>query len=300
MTDHWSKLLLWLLRAIAQLPYPVVRALGNGLGRLLFWTVRPRRRVALINLSICMPELSPTERLALAREHFKYFARSFLDRFILWYGAPEKIAELVQVHGVEHLDSLRGRPVIVLAPHFIGMDAGGTRLTFDRQMATLYGNQKNRVLNNVMLAGRARFSGAILLSRLDGLRETIRVIRQGVPFYFLPDMDLGARDSMFVPFFGIPAATVTSVARLAAITGAQIVPCVTTMTSTGYSTRLYPAWQDFPSGDLRADTERCNRFIEERVRENPAQYLWIHKRFKTRPPGEPDFYRRSVCSGVSR
>ena len=124
------------------------------------------------------------------------------------------------------------------------------------------------------------------------MRAALRPIREGVPFYFLPDMDLGPRDALFVPFFGVPAATVTSVSRLARIARAKVVPCVTTLARDGYVVRLYPAWEDFPSGDLEADTRRMNAFIEERVLEMPAQYLWTHKRFKTRPPGEPDFYGR--------
>ena len=141
-----------------------------------------------------------------------------------------------------------------------------------------------------MRKGRARFSGAMVLSRQDGLRGAIRKIREGVPFYFLPDMDLGPRDAVFVPFFGVPAATVTSLARLAKATGAVVIPIVTRMTDTGYVASFHPAWEGYPGEDLEAATRRMNAFIEERVLEMPEQYLWSHKRFKTRPPGEPGFY----------
>ena len=141
-----------------------------------------------------------------------------------------------------------------------------------------------------MTAGRSRFGGTRMLLRNDGMRPALRLIRQGVPFYFLPDMDLGPRDAVFVPFFGVPAATVTSLARLAKATGAVVIPLVTRMTDTGYVAQLYPAWEDYPGEDLEAATRRMNAFIEERVLEMPEQYLWTHKRFKTRPPGEPGGY----------
>jgi Kdo2-lipid IVA lauroyltransferase/acyltransferase len=198
------------------------------------------------------------------------------------------------VRGMEHLEAVAGRPIILLAPHFIGLDAGGTRISIDRQVISMFANQKNQVFNAAMRAGRSRFNEAVLLSRQEGLRTAIRMMRDGVPFYFLPDMDLGPRDSVFVPFFGVPAATVTSVARLAQMTGAVVVPCVTEMTDDGYVARLYPAWNDYPGDDLEAATARMNQFIEARALEMPAQYLWTHKRFKTRPPGERGFYGRSA------
>ena len=156
----------------------------------------------------------------------------------------------------------------------------------------MFANQKSRVLTDAMTRGRTRFGHSHILLRNDGLRPAIRLIRKGVPFYFLPDMDLGPRDAIFVPFFGVPAATVTSVARLAQATGAVVIPFVTRMTPTGYVAQLYPAWEGFPGDDLVAATRRMNAFIEERVLEMPEQYLWSHRRFKTRPPGEPDPYRR--------
>ena len=155
----------------------------------------------------------------------------------------------------------------------------------------MYAAQKSRALTEAMTQGRMRFNNGRLLLRTEGLRPAVKALRDGLPFYFLPDMDLGARDAVFVPFFGVPAATVTSVARLARITGAVVVPLVTTMADDGYVARFYPAWQDFPGDDLAAATRRMNAFIEERVLEMPAQYLWSHKRFKTRPPGEAKPYR---------
>lgn len=293
-----SRWMLTALRRLSGLPYPVLRRLGEWAGLVLYWAVVPRRRIARTNLRLCFPEIAESERRRILKAHFQYFMRSFLDRFILWYQPAERIRDLVRVHGEEHLAAAGKRPVILLAPHFVGMDAGGTRLTLDRRMMTMFSNQKNEAFNDAMKQGRLRFNDSVLFSRQDGLRQAIRLMRQGVPFYFLPDMDLGPRDAVFVPFFGVQAATVTSVARLAQMTGAAIVPCVTELTDTGYVCRLYPAWEDFPGEDLRAATARMNQFIEARTLEMPAQYLWTHKRFKTRPPGEPDLYSRSTAAAT--
>jgi KDO2-lipid IV(A) lauroyltransferase len=288
-----SELALKLLRALSAVPHRWLVVLGNLLGTVLYWLAAPRRRIARTNLRLCFPHLSEEERNAISRRHFRYFARSFFDRFVLWYQPADRIRELVQVRGIEHLEAVVGKPVILLAPHFIGLDAGGTRLSIDRQMITMFANQKNQVFNKAMREGRSRFNDAVLLSRQEGLRTAIRMMRNGVPFYFLPDMDLGPRDSVFVPFFGVPAATVTSVARLAQMTDATVIPCVTSMTEDGYVCRLYPAWENYPGNDLVAATARMNQFIEARALEMPAQYLWTHKRFKTRPVGEPDLYGRA-------
>lgn len=291
MSESVVRFALLLMRAVSRLPYPVVRRLGEFAGSLAWVLAVPRRRVARVNLRLCFPQWSEAQRRAVARGHFRYFMRSFFDRFIFWYGAPERIRRLCRLEGIEHFEPHRGRPVIVLAPHFVGLDAGGIRLSLEAQCASMYAAQKSRALTEAMTQGRMRFNNGRLLLRTEGLRPAVKALRDGLPFYFLPDMDLGARDAVFVPFFGVPAATVTSVARLARITGAVVVPLVTTMADDGYVARFYPAWQDFPGDDLAAATRRMNAFIEERVLEMPAQYLWSHKRFKTRPPGEAKPYR---------
>ncbi|MDO5104150.1 MAG: lipid A biosynthesis acyltransferase [Lautropia sp.] len=289
-----SRLALAFFRLLSNLPYVWLRRLGNGAGTLLYWGARERRRIAEVNLRLCFPQMSEAERAAVIKAHCQFFARSFLDRFVLWYQPPERILDMVKLENVHHFDALQGKPVILLAPHFLGMDAGGTRLTIDHTMFTMFANQKNKVFNEAMREGRSRFSGATLLVRQDGLRGAIRKLREGLPFYFLPDMDLGARDSLFVPFFGVPAATVPSVARLAELTGAKVVPCVTRMTDEGYVTRFYPPWEGYPGKDIEAATRQMNAFIEARVLEMLPQYLWTHKRFKTRPEGEADPYRKEL------
>jgi KDO2-lipid IV(A) lauroyltransferase len=269
-----------------------VRGLGEASGALAWVLAVPRRRVTRTNLRMCFPQWTEARRNAVARGHFRYFMRSFFERFIFWYGSPERIRSLCRLEGLEHFERQRGRPVILLGPHLVGLDAGGIRFSLDFPCASMYAKQKSRALNEAMTRGRTRFNSGPMLLRTEGLRPAVKVLRDGVPFYFLPDMDLGARDAVFVPFFGVPAATVTSVARLARITGAAVVPLVTTMTDDGYVARFHPAWEDFPGDDLEAATRRMNAFIEERVLEMPEQYLWSHKRFKTRPPGEPSPYRR--------
>lgn len=281
-----------LLRLTAHLPTPWLARLGSALGSVLYLLAAPRRRIARINLQLCFPQLSDAERRRLAHAHFQAFTRSFLDRFILWYGARERIVSLCRLEDTEHFEQAvrAGRPVIVLAPHFVGIDAGGIRLLLDHpKLASMYARQKSDALNDAMTRGRIRFQGTMLL-RNEGLRPAVRWLRDGGAFYFLPDMDLGARDALFVPFFGVPTATVTSVARLAKLTGAAVVPLVTRMSERGYVARFYPAWTDYPVDDLEAATRQLNAFIEARVREMPEQYLWTHRRFKTRPPGEVSPY----------
>ena len=278
------------LRALGRLPYPVLKALGDALGLLLYAVALPRRRVALTNLRMCFPDWTEARRRRVVREHFRYFARSFFDRFVFWYEPAERIRRLCELEGVEHYLPHRGRPVILLAPHFVGIDAGGIRFLLEWPGVSMYAAQKSAALTEAMTRGRTRFGNSRLLLRTEGLRPALRALREGLPFYFLPDMDLGERDAVFVPFFGVPAATVTSVARLARASGAVVVPLVTRMTDRGYAARFYPAWEEFPGDDVEAATRRMNAFIEERVLEMPAQYLWTHKRFKTRPPGEPRIY----------
>ncbi|HYF57793.1 MAG TPA: lipid A biosynthesis acyltransferase [Burkholderiaceae bacterium] len=280
-----------LLKAVSRLPLPALRALGGTLGTLAWWVARPRRHVTLVNLRLCFPEMPERERRRLGHQHFRWFMRSILERFVFWCGPEARIRALVRIEGEEILHAHLGRPLIVLAPHFVALDACGIRLAMIADgFVTMYQPQKNPVLEAAMREGRERFGRAVVVSRRQGLRAVLRLVRDGLPFYYLPDMDLGPRDAVFVPFFGVPAATVTATARLVELTGAAVVPFVSRMTPEGYVGRFHPAWQDFPGDDVEAATRRMNAFIEACVREMPAQYLWSHKRFKTRPPGEPGVY----------
>ena len=280
---------MWLLH---WLPLPLLSRLGDAFGLLLYVLAAPRRRVCLINLGRCFPELPEAGRRRLARAHFRFLARSILERGILWWASRARVMRLIRVEGRQHLDRELGRPVILLAPHFVGLDAAWSRLTCDYDMSGIYANQKSALFNRVMRRGRARFGRQLPYSRQDGVRVAVSALRQGLPFYYLPDMDYGPRDALFVPFFGVPAATITGLARLARLSGAKVVPCIAHMLpgGAGYEVRCYPPWEDYPTEDVAADTRRMNAFIEERVREMPEQYYWTHKRFKTRPPGESKWY----------
>ncbi len=294
MTRFWLRV----LRLFGVLPLPVTRACGAALGMLAYLVARQRRRVARINLRACFPKLTERERRKLARAHFRAFGQALLDRGLIWWGRRSQIEQRIRWVDLHHFEeAVAAGPVIVLAPHFVGLDAGGIRFSMLMHAISMYSHQKNKVLDATVLAARSRFNKPILLSRQDGMRPAVRAMRRGLSFYYLPDMDFGARDAAFVPFFGVTAATITAPARLARIAKARVVPCVTRMTKDGYEARWYPAWTDFPDADddapatLARAARRMNAFIEERVREMPAQYLWTHKRFKTRPPGDGKFYR---------
>ena len=294
MTTFWLRV----LRLFGLLPLPVTRTVGAALGMLAYAVARQRRRVARVNLRACFPTMPERERRKLARAHFRAFGKALLDRGLIWWGKRSRIEQHIRWADFQYFEEAAAHgPVIVLAPHFVGLDAGGIRFSMLMHAISMYSRQKNRVLDETILTARSRFNKPLLLSRQDGMRPAVRAMRRGLSFYYLPDMDFGARDAAFVPFFGVTAATITAPARLARITGARVVPCVTRMTPDGYEARFYPAWTDFPDADddsaatLERAARRMNAFIEERVAEMPEQYLWTHKRFKTRPPGQARFYR---------
>jgi KDO2-lipid IV(A) lauroyltransferase len=280
--------LMWLAHF---LPYRALAAVGNAAGCLAWYLIRERREVARINLAKCFPQMPEAERERLAQAHFRAFCRSFVDRALLWWAPRARIERLVAIEGLEHLRAVMGKqPVILLVPHFVGLDAGATRLTCEADMVGIFANQKDPKFNQLLARGRSRFGDQRLVSRQEGVRPTLRAVREGRPLYYLPDQDYGPRDAVFLPFFGVPAATITGLSRLAQAAGARVLPCVTEMLPGGYRLRIEPAWDNFPSEDAIADTRRMNDYIERRVLEMPAQYFWMHKRFKTRPPGEARFY----------
>ncbi len=258
---------------------------------------RSRRRIALINLQLCFPEKTDAERTVIAREHFRAYVQAALEHGFLWNASGKAIREYVSLHDEHHWKRFREidpqRPVIWLCPHFIGLDAAAIRISVDTSGCSIYSEQSNPDLDAMMLAGRTRFGESKIIARTEGVKPIIRAMKSGLPFYYLPDMDFGLRDSVFVPFFGVNAATITGVSRLAKLTNAAVVPVIATQRAngSGYDVRFYPAFENFPSGDDVADARAVNEFIEQRIRENVAQYLWTHKRFKTRPPGEPSVYQ---------
>ncbi len=275
--------LLWLIHF---LPFSVISAIGRGLGTLAYYL--GQAQVAGINIDACFPELSAQQRKRMLKTHFAYVGESLLCLGLLWWAPAERIARLVQIEGAENYIPYRGKkPVIGFAPHFVGVEMGTIRLALDYEAAAIYSRQKDSYLNELLLKSRTRFKPITMIARQDGLRGALRALRQGLTLYVLPDMDMGREDSVFVPFFGIPAATVPILSRLSAISGAVVIPAVTRRRpdGQGYVVKLYEAWENFPTTDPVADTRRMNEFLEARVREMPEQYFWVHKRFRTRPDG---------------
>lgn len=282
--------ILWLLHF---LPFRVLVAIGNGVGVLLYLLAAKRRRIGDTNLRLCFPYMPQEMRVALLREHFKMFARGLVERCVLWWGSAERIGSLIRVEGVENFEAVRGRPAILLTPHFVGMDAGGQWVAQNTDTVCMYANQRSVYLTQLLLEKRARFRTQLLYSRQQGLRPILKGMKENKPFIYPPDQDQGVKDGAFIPFFGVPAATMMSVSRIAKMTGAKVVPSITRVLpgGAGYVLTFYPAWENFPSGDDVADARRMNEFIEQRILEMPEQYFWLHKRFKTRPEGEESYYK---------
>ena len=289
MLARLALVLMWLLHC---LPLAVLARVGEAFGLLLYALGAERRRVCFVNLERCFPSLGQEERRALARRHFRAVGRSIVERGILWWSSRSRILRLVRVEGLEHVAAAKGAPTILLAPHFVSLDTGFARLACEIDAVSIFARQKDAAMNRMLLRGRTRFGDQRLFSRQQGIRPVLKALEEGRPLYYLPDQDYGARDAVFVPFFGVPAATITGLSRLARLARARVVPCVTRMLpgGAGYELRCYPAWENFPGEDVAADTRRMNEFIEERVRELPEQYFWTHKRFKTRPEGEAKWY----------
>ncbi len=286
-----SRLGVWLMRRMAVLPLPVLRGLGWLLGRLLYVLAVPRRRVALRNLELCYPEASAAQRRAWARETFVRFCQAWFDRSWLWSAPQAVVSARVQLQGALH--ELEGdAPTILFAPHFYGMDAGGLALPLHtmRPFTSIFSTHPDPVVDAWFMAGRQRFGDVRMLNRADGVKPIIANLRKGGLLYLLPDMDFGRKESIFVPYFGVPAATVPSLSRFARLGRAKVLGMYTRMTPTGYVAEITPAWEGFPTDDVDADTARMNRELQAIIDTMPGQYYWVHKRFKTRPEGEPPVY----------
>lgn len=280
-----------LVRLLGALPPRTLAPLGRGIGALAFYIAGSRRRITLTNLSLCFPNVPTAQIRARAQAHFRAYGQAMLEHAFLWHGSKAAIRDYVRFRDEHHWLEHRGkRPIIWLCPHFVGLDHIGIRITCDYHGVSMYSTQSNPEIDKIIRAGRERFGNATLFSRQDGIRPAIREMKKGLPFFYLPDMDFGPKDSVFVPFFGVQAATLTALSRLCALTKAAVVPIIALQKSDHYEATFYPAWENFPSGDDVADARRLNAFIEARVLEAPEQYLWTHRRFKTRPAGEPSVY----------
>jgi KDO2-lipid IV(A) lauroyltransferase len=287
----FSRLGVLVMRALAPLPLAWVRALGWALGWVLFAVVGSRRRVVRANLDQCFPQWSAQQRAALVPLVFIRFAQAWLDRSWLWHGKPEVVRRRLNLTGA--VSEFEGdTPIVIFAPHFVGMDAGWTAVTqqLPRRFTGIYTDQTDKVVDAWMLKGRQRFETARPFGRADGVKAIVSALRGGSPLYLLPDMNFGIEESIFVPFYGVPAATVPSLSRFARLGGAKVVPVVARMTPQGYDVTVMPAWQDFPTRDVAADTALMNLRLQQYIDAMPEQYYWVHKRFKSRPPGMPGIY----------
>ena len=280
-----------LIHRAARWPVHTRLRLAAVVGTLAWLVVVRRRRIADANLRACFPQMSARERRALIRRLFCRMARGALDYGLLWNSSREDVQKFVRVEGLEHLLREENRPLIMLAPHFVGLDAGGSRIATEIKAVTIYARQSNPVWDQWLQFGRARFNEPVLIARRGAdLRGVLRSMRAGLPFYYLPDMDNGDGNSIFVPFFGVPAATLPMVSRLARSIDAKVVMTVTEQTPEGYVLHVEAPWAEFPGVSVEQDTVRMNREIERWVLRMPDQYLWTHRRFKSRPVGAPSLY----------
>ncbi|HEX9019858.1 MAG TPA: lysophospholipid acyltransferase family protein [Nitrospirota bacterium] len=285
---------LGLMLIMSRMPGRVLWMLGNALGSFAFLFPFPNRRFAERNIELCFPNMPPGERRRLAKHHFRLSGYATLSLSVAWFAPRRRVTRFIRLVDHRHLlDALgNGKNVVLLAPHFIGLDMGGARLAADtdRQYVSMYRKSRDPLLE-YLFHRRGRF-GSIIVERSASLKSLIRFIREGRPFYYLPDQDLGERGSVFAPFFGIPAATITALSRIAQTTNAAVLPCITRILPRGgFETRLYPPLDNFPTDDPAADARRMNQEIEKWVRGTPEQYMWTYRRFKTRPDNEPSLYK---------
>ncbi|MFZ3120885.1 MAG: lipid A biosynthesis acyltransferase [Variovorax sp.] len=290
-----SRLGIVFMRAMAHVPLPVSRGFGVVLGRLLHVVAVPRRHVVDTNLALCFPQKSAAERRRIARETFVFVAQSWLDRSWLWH-APESVVRrrLRVVGAAPEIEEMAhgSAPMILFAPHFYGLDAAATALTMHtaRPSTTIYTTQRDPLIDDWIREGRKRFGNVITLNRTEGIKPIVAGLRKGGLLYLLPDMDFGRDQTVFVPFYGVMASTIPSLSRFARLGKAKVVPIVSRLTPTGYDIEVLPAWQDFPSDDAVADTALMNQRLQGYIDAMPSQYYWVHRRFKTRPEGEPPVY----------
>jgi Kdo2-lipid IVA lauroyltransferase/acyltransferase len=284
----------WLMTPLSWLPLPVLRFVGRVIGVSLYALAARRSRITRRNLALCFPQWNEAQVHQVARAVFIHFAQAWLDRSWLWHGRARVIQARLTLNGdAQGLALLKSTlPLVIFAPHFVGLDVGWTQLTLKdfRPLLTIYTPQSSASADQWMKEGRERFGRVGVGTREDGVRALIKGIKAGAGLYLLPDMNFGPEESIFVPFFGVQAATVPSLSKFAKLSSAQVLPVTTRLTPTGYDVVVHAPWENYPTADARADTLRMNQWLEGEVRAHVEQYFWLHKRFKTRPPGEAPLY----------
>jgi KDO2-lipid IV(A) lauroyltransferase len=270
-----------------------VLLIGKCLGRLLYVIGGERRLFTERNLELCFPEKNVAERQRLTRQVFESAGMAFLETGMAWWWPDWRLKRICRIEGLEHIDNLQGKGAILLGMHFTHLDMGVAALALHHHWGAMYRGHKNPVFNLLQYRGRQRGRDLELFPRKD-IRTMVKLLREGKLVWYAADQDYGAEYSVFAPFFGIQAATITATAKLAAMGKAQVLPFTHERLPgiQGYRITIAPPLENFPAGDDVEDATRINQLVEEKVRQNPAQYLWAHRRFKSRPPGEESLYPR--------
>ncbi|MBB1086915.1 LpxL/LpxP family Kdo(2)-lipid IV(A) lauroyl/palmitoleoyl acyltransferase [Lysobacter sp. SG-8] len=288
---HWPTWLgLGVMVLAAALPWSVQRLLGRGIGALAFVLAGDRRRAAAANLALCFPEMPEADRARLLRESFRDLGIGFLEFARAWWGSAAPMRRTVRIEGVEQVEALRagGRGVLLVSGHFMTLEICG-RLMCDRlPLAGMYRRYRSPVMEWAVRRGRQRYATAMFAN--EEVRPAIRHLKQGGILWYAPDQDMHGKDTVFVPFFGVPAATITATHQFARMSGCAVVPFFHRREGADYVLRLGAPLAGVPSPDPVADTACVNAAIEAMVREAPSQYLWIHRRFKRRPEGQASPY----------
>lgn len=289
---HWPTwLMIGLVALAARLPWTLQRALGRGIGRLLPVLLPSRAKVARRNLELCFPELDAAARRRLYAECFESLGIALFEFGRAWWGSVAPMRGKVRVEGLEHLEAARagGRGVIVISGHFTTLEIAARLMCDHAPLAGMYRPHEDPAMEWAVKRGRLRYAQAMFTR--EELRPALRHLKQGGLLWFAPDQDTRRGDSVFVPFFGHAAWSLTSTHQLAKLSGAAVIAFSHVRRADGgYTLRLSPPFADFPSADASADTARVIGAIEAMVREAPGQYLWIHKRFKRQPDGRGKLY----------
>lgn len=290
-----TRLGLGLLKLTGRLPYALQWRLGITLGELMYRFARGRREIAATNLKLCFPELSASEHRRLLRENMHATGLGIVEIGTSWWTPDEKLRPMTELRGREHLDAAlaAGRGAIMLSFHFTSLELCAHLLARQIPVAAMYRPHPNPLFDAQMLAGR-QADARMVLAR-DDIRGTLKALKANLPLWYAADQDYGRQHSLFVPFFGTPAATITATSRFAKMTGAPVIPFTHRRLpgGRGFVLELHPPLADIPSGDDYADALSVNRFLEAYLRQYPADYMWLHRRFKTRPEGGAPVYGRS-------